>query len=193
MTAILNRFFNQRIILEALLAAKVFSTIPCSFISIKQTSWQASRVSLVVKKPPANAGDAGDAGLIPESERSPGGRNSDPLQYSWLGNPPDRGTWWTTAHRVTERRTRLSNLTRVHWPLDCHFNAVFLWYAFLPASGLSCGTCAGIVAMTASCSLVEAPGLSSPGVWASLPLSRQDLRSQPKDWTPQPWHCKAGS
>ena len=36
----------------------------------------------VVKNPPANAGAAGDVGLIPESERSPGGRNGNPLQYS---------------------------------------------------------------------------------------------------------------
>ena len=55
--------------------------------------------SPVVKNLPANAGDMG---LIPGSERSPGGGNGNPLQYSCLGNPMDRGTWWTTVHGVTK-------------------------------------------------------------------------------------------
>ena len=45
----------------------------------------------VVKNPPANAGDTGDVGLILGLGRSLGGRNSNPLQYSCLGNPMDRG------------------------------------------------------------------------------------------------------
>ena len=45
----------------------------------------------VVKNPPANAGDTGDVGSIPGLGRSLGGRNSNPLQYSCLGNPMDRG------------------------------------------------------------------------------------------------------
>ena len=51
----------------------------------------------VVKNPPANAGDMG---LIPGSGRSPGGENGNPLQYSYLENPMDRGAW--QAHGVTE-------------------------------------------------------------------------------------------
>ena len=47
----------------------------------------------VVKNPPANAGDIGDAGLIPVSERSPGSGNGNPLQYSCLENSMDRGAW----------------------------------------------------------------------------------------------------
>ena len=50
----------------------------------------------VVKNPPANAGDAGHAGLIPGSGRSPGEGNGCPLQYSCLGKPMDRGTWRAT-------------------------------------------------------------------------------------------------
>ena len=46
---------------------------------------------LVEKKPPANAGDAGDAGLIPGSGRAPGEGNGNPIQYSCLYNPMDRG------------------------------------------------------------------------------------------------------
>ena len=47
---------------------------------------------LVVKSPPANAGDIRDAGLIPGLGRSPGGGHSNPLQYSSLENPMERGT-----------------------------------------------------------------------------------------------------
>ena len=53
----------------------------------------------VVKNPPA---DAGDSGLIPGSRRSPGGGNGNPLQFSCLGNPMDRGTWQVTVHGVTK-------------------------------------------------------------------------------------------
>ena len=51
----------------------------------------------VVKNLPANAGDVEDAGLIPESGRSPGGGNGNPLQYFCLGNPMDRGAWWAMS------------------------------------------------------------------------------------------------
>ena len=57
---------------------------------------------VVVKNPPAHAGDTGDAVLIPVSRRSPGGRNGNPLQYSCQGNPMDRGAWWNTVYEVAE-------------------------------------------------------------------------------------------
>ena len=58
---------------------------------------------VVVKNPPANARDAGDVGSIPGSGRSPEEGNSNPLQYSGLGNPMDReGVWQATFHGVTE-------------------------------------------------------------------------------------------
>ena len=50
-----------------------------------------------VENLPANAGDTS---LIPGLERSPGGGNSNPLQYSCLKNPMDRETWWATVHGV---------------------------------------------------------------------------------------------
>ena len=50
----------------------------------------ASQVALVVKNPPANAGDARDTGSIPGSGRSPGEGNGNPLQYTFLGNSMDR-------------------------------------------------------------------------------------------------------
>ena len=64
---------------------------------------------LVVKNPPANAGEIRDTGSIPGSGRSPGGRNVNPLQYSSLKNPMDRGAWWAIVQRVTKSWTRLSD------------------------------------------------------------------------------------
>ena len=61
---------------------------------------------IIVKNLPASAGDTG---LIPGLGRSPGEGNDNPLQYSQLGNPMDRGAWWPTVHGVTSIRTRLSN------------------------------------------------------------------------------------
>ena len=52
---------------------------------------RASQVALVVKNPPANAGDIRDMGSIPGLGRSPGGRYGNPLQYSCLENPMDKG------------------------------------------------------------------------------------------------------
>ena len=57
----------------------------------------STQVVLVGKNPPANAGDARDLGSIPGSGRSPGVENGNPLQYSCLGNPMDRGAWWATV------------------------------------------------------------------------------------------------
>jgi len=56
----------------------------------------------VVKNPPANAGDTRDAGLIPESGRSLGVGNGNPLLYSCLENSMDRGAWRVTVQRVTK-------------------------------------------------------------------------------------------
>ena len=53
--------------------------------------------------------NAADLASIPGSGRFPGGRNGNPLQYSCLENPMDRGAWWTTVHGVTKSRTRLIN------------------------------------------------------------------------------------
>ena len=46
--------------------------------------------------------NAGDQGLIPGLGRSPGEGNGNPLQYSCLGNPMDRGAWWATVHGVAK-------------------------------------------------------------------------------------------
>ena len=57
----------------------------------------ASQVALVVKNPPASAGDPRDLGSIPGSGRSPGGGHGNPLQYSCLENPMARGAWWAVV------------------------------------------------------------------------------------------------
>ena len=61
-----------------------------------------SQVVLVVKNPSVNAGDIRDVSSIPGSGRSPGGGHGNPLRYSCLENPMDRGAWLATVHRVAE-------------------------------------------------------------------------------------------
>ena len=57
------------------------------------------------KNPPANAGDIRDMGSIPGLGRSPEGGHANPLQYSCLENPKDRGAWWATVHGVAKSQT----------------------------------------------------------------------------------------
>ena len=65
----------------------------------------------------ASACNVGDEGLIPGLGRSPGEGNGNPLQYSGLENPMDRGAWWATVYGVTKSRTQLSYFTSLHfWP-----------------------------------------------------------------------------
>ena len=59
----------------------------------------------------ASACNMGDPGWIPGSGRSPGEGNGNPLQYSCLENPMDRGAWWATVHGIAKSWTRLSDFT----------------------------------------------------------------------------------
>ena len=68
---------------------------------------------LMVKNLPASAGDTGDVGSIPGSRRSPGEGHDNPLQYSCLENPMDRGAWWATVLRVAKSQTQLKGSTGV--------------------------------------------------------------------------------
>ena len=61
----------------------------------------------MVKNLPANAGNISDAGSIPGLGRSPGGGQANPLQYSSLENPMDRGAWQATVHSVAQSETQL--------------------------------------------------------------------------------------
>ena len=80
------------------LLAKYMSNIPVSII------WD-SQMTLKVKNSPASAGDVKDVGLIPGLGRSPGGGHGNPLQYSCLGNPMDRGAWQATVCGVAKSQT----------------------------------------------------------------------------------------
>ena len=87
----------------------------------------------VVKNPPANAGDAREnVGLIPESGRSPGGGNGDPLQYSCLENCMDRGAWQYTVCGVEE----LDMTERTHSHKLSHFPMFWLATHSLVLKGL---------------------------------------------------------
>ena len=68
----------------------------------------------MVNNPPASAEDIGDTGSIPGPERSRRGGNGNPLQYSCLGNPMDRGAWRATVHGVTEESDAAECLRIAH-------------------------------------------------------------------------------
>ena len=78
--------------------------------------WNSGNVpgGLVVKSPPANAGDIKDAGAAPGSGRCPGGGHGSPLQCSCLENPRSREGWLSTAHRVTKSQTLPNRLDAQH-------------------------------------------------------------------------------
>ena len=83
--------------------------------------WYSSKESV------CNAGDSGDVGLIPELRRFPRRGHGNPLQYSWLESPMDRGAWQTTVHRVAKSWTQLKQLS-THAPVQClipHF--LYTW------------------------------------------------------------------
>ena len=80
------------------------------------------RTSLVAQTVKRLAYNAGDLGSIPGSGRSSGEGNGNPLQYSCLGNPMDRGAWWATVHGVA-RWTRVSDFT--YYTHSCIFTIVF--------------------------------------------------------------------
>ena len=84
------------------------------------------QVALVVKNPPANAGDVRDVGSTPGSGRSPGEGYDNPLQYSYLEKPKERGTWWATVHRVTQSQTQLKQVS-----MHTHGSSTFSFLRYL--------------------------------------------------------------
>ena len=107
-----NRYRNMKIIvfLAHMSSRPAVSTLfisnnPFVCLCTKEKEVAVSQTALVVKNPPANTGDIRDSGSIPGSGRSPGGGHGNPLQYSGLENPMDRGGWWATVHGVAESDT----------------------------------------------------------------------------------------
>ena len=111
-------------------------------------NWGASQLVLGVKNPPAHAGDVRDVGSIPGSGRSPGEGHGNPLQYSCLTSPLDRGTQ-ATVHRVTKSQRQLKQLSthvprignlefafsrKSHWDFHVFGNPVHGDIDFLPLS-----------------------------------------------------------
>ena len=98
---------------------------------MRYTTWfvtlhtQKIKISVYVYRgfPDGSAGKesacSADVGLIPGLGRSPGGENSNPLHYSCLRNPIDKGAWWAMVHGVTKSRTQLSNWTLCLWWNGC--------------------------------------------------------------------------
>ena len=80
-------------------------TSPCTF-TCNIYAFVSFSVGSAVKNLPANVGDTGPT---PASGRCPGEGNDNPLQYSCLWNPLDRGAWWATVYGVTKSWTPLSN------------------------------------------------------------------------------------
>ena len=66
------------------------------------TFLRASVVTQLLKKPPANAGDARNLDSVPGWGRSPGEGNGNPLEYSCLESSMDRGAWWVSVHGVAK-------------------------------------------------------------------------------------------
>ena len=69
----------------------------------------------LVKNPLVDAGDARDVGSIPGWRRSPEGGDGNPLNYSCMENPTDRGAWRATVHWVTKSQTQLKGLGIHPW------------------------------------------------------------------------------
>ena len=69
---------------------------------------QGFQVAVVVKNLPVNTGDIRDGSSILGSGRSPEAGHHNPLKYSCLENPIDRGAWWVTVHGITKSQTQLS-------------------------------------------------------------------------------------
>ena len=98
--------------------------------------WLSTLVALVVQNPPANAGDTRGAVSVHWWGRSPGGGNGNPLQYSHLENPTDRGAWRATVHGVTKSRTWLTTYTHtleknISLIFILHFLAYQIFYIYL--------------------------------------------------------------
>ena len=120
---------------------------------VTHTQIQASRMALwLKKKKKKTACNFGDLGLIPGLERSAGEGHGNPLLYSCLENPMDRGAWQAAVHGVTWSRTRLKRLSNRSTQTG-HLIALCCWPSTLATLNLKMGT-------TRSLNLWETPGMT---------------------------------
>ena len=110
--------------------------------NMQEKTGHVTKMALLVKHLPVNAWDMRDAGSVPGLGRSPGRRHGNPLQYSCLENPMDRGAWQAIVHRVVKNQTWLKWLntqsgclynivdTKCHWIV--HFKVIYLVTCILP-------------------------------------------------------------
>ena len=138
-------------------------------LSLLAETW-TSQVALVVKNPPANAGDIRDVGLIPGSGRSPGEGNGNPLQYSCLRIP------WTEEpggllFMGWHSRTRLSNLAHTQQKSTAFPPHTFLAHPNTPQARLPASTRAAPLSSSLLPLLENHP--SKPG--ERLPPCSQDF------------------
>ena len=110
----LGLFAGREITLYSIWWATIWGYLYFQIIHYYTIHW-ASQVALVIKNPPANAGNMRDVGSIPGLGRSSGGGHSNPLQYSCLENPMDREAWKAVVHRVTKSWTQLKWLSTYCW------------------------------------------------------------------------------
>ena len=108
-------------------------------------------MALVVKNLPANAGDIRDMGSIPKLRRSPGVGNGNPLQYSCLENPMDRGAWWPytpQGYKESDMTEATKHRQRIHYTLydsGRKFSQAFTWVVtnntYIPGASLVAKLC----------------------------------------------------
>ena len=101
-----------------------------SVIHIYIYVYTASQVVLVVKNPPARAGDVRDMGSIPGSGRSPEGGYGNPLRYFCLENPMDRGALWAAVHRIARSWTLLKWLS-MHAYVYIYTHIFFVFFSIM--------------------------------------------------------------
>ena len=89
--------------MESHILFEIFSKL--DIFAKRSLCFQAAQMALVINNTPANARDVRDVDSIPGSGRFPRGGQGNPLQYSCLVNPMDRGAWWAVVHGVVKSRT----------------------------------------------------------------------------------------
>ena len=112
-----------------ILLTRLFTESICDILC--ETFWNrvgliwASQVALVVENFPASAGEVREVGSIPGSGKSLGGGYGNPLQYSCLENPMDRGARWAVVRRVTNSQTRRKQLSMYAYVHRTYINSCF--------------------------------------------------------------------